>query len=193
MAIREIFRFIEQYQGEIPQDKLRETLRKKGYPEDEIEAAFFMSENAAPEAKSMAGQERKKITTKPQRSTLWGAVVRGQELEEEKFQGSEVDAKGQVDIARRVKLRNRWELTAGLLIPGAFYLFGLTIFVFAELFFIVPDITQGASLGMSIIVSFLLYLWLRNLEAGFGRGLIYGILVLSIVLVYTLVFKYSGI
>ncbi len=193
MAIREIFTLIEQYQGEIPKDKLRETLRKKGYPEDEIEAAFLMSENAAPAAKSMAGQERKKITTKPQRPTLWGAVVRGQELDGEKSQWRAVDEGEQVDVAKRVKLRKRWELIAGLLIPGAFYLFGLTIFVFVELFFIVSDITQVASLGISVIASFLLYLWLRNLEAGFGRGLIYGVLILFTALVYTLAFKYSGI
>ena len=194
MAIREIFNYIEQHRGDIPDEKIRESLEKKGYPEDEIEAAFLMSRNAKSSPNHFkSARDEKKIAPLPQRPTLWGAVVRGQEKKEEKSKSPESTPEELIDIAARNKRRFLWESIIGFLIPGGFYLLGIIIFTFIELLFFVPDIAQMASLGMSVIVSFVMYLWLKKAEAGFSKGLRYGMLAVGIALLYIAATKYFGI
>ena len=190
MAIREIFNYIEQHRGDIPDEKIRESLEKKGYPEDEIDAAFLMSRNAQSSPDHSRGaKEKKEVAPLPQRPTLWGAVVRGQEDREKKVKSKDIPEEP-VDIAKKNKRRFLWESIIGFLIPGGFYLLGLIIFTFIELLFFVPDIAQMASLGMSILVSFAMYLWLKKTDAGFAKGLSYGIWVVAVALVFLLALSY---
>lgn len=190
LAIREIFNYIESHRGDIPDEKIRESLEKKGYPEDEIDAAFLMSRNAKSSPDYSGGTEdKKKIAPMPQRPTLWGAVARGQESADKKIGSGGIPAEP-IDIAARNKRRFLWESIIGFLMPGGFYLLGLIIFTFIELLFFVPDIAQISSMGMSIVVSFGMHLWLKKAEAGFSKGLAYGISVIAIVLAYTLIAGY---
>jgi len=188
MAIRDIFNYIAQHRGEVLDEKIRESLRKKGYPEEEIDEAFLMAENVTDLPKAATGRGVDvKVAPLPRRPTLWGAVVRGQE---EKGEKTGEDSKAFVDIGAKNKRRYGWEFITGFLIPGGVYLLGLVISVFVELLFFIPDVTQIVSLGASIVISFSFYIWLRKSETGFSRGLMYGILILAAVLVYTITKDY---
>lgn len=167
MAIREIYKFIQENHGKSSRDEILETLRAQGYPEDEIQTALMVEKYAEPYGKSQETRSGKSALP-----TIGELTLRGgrEPLSHAKiFQevpGLKRDAK------------QKGEFFTGFLLPLILYSFGFLLFSSRGTPYFPSWTAQLVLMWFIAVAAVISYLLLRAQNSDFVRGLPYGVVAL---------------
>lgn len=166
MPIRDAYNYIQENSKAYSIEVLVEELRKGGYREDDIQAAVAIFKNTRSIGADAHFPSLHDITIGGKKTGGISALVHSTN----KGHGGVPDPKAAYNAT----------LLIGAALPIAVYYLSFFLAYFLETIFFVPDEVRLILFAASIMLSFILYLGLHEMQIGVAKGMPYGIGVLMV-------------